>query len=198
MRARSSGVTTADAKETRELRRRVKLLEQENSMVGSMGNIGTAADNAAMESLFSLLQNNVLDTRRWDTCDQFRIAVVTWIEHAHHRRRRKAALGRLTPEEYETITHPPAGLAAPSTCHRHPHRTPLSERPSALDPILVSVRQIVWTAGMSSNFISLKAGSRMWGTREPCTGNSGRGWRGLRRCADAGRWCRVGGVWRLC
>ena len=36
-------------------------------MVGSMGRVGAAGDNAAMESFFSLLQKNVLDRRRWDT-----------------------------------------------------------------------------------------------------------------------------------
>ena len=56
-------------------------------MVGSMGNVGTAADNAAMESFFSLLQKNVLNTRRWDTRDQLRIAIVTWTERTYHRRR---------------------------------------------------------------------------------------------------------------
>ncbi|MGY4652941.1 transposase InsO family protein [Mycobacterium sp. URHB0021] len=30
-------------------------------MVGSMGRVGAAGDNVAMESFFSLLQNNVLD-----------------------------------------------------------------------------------------------------------------------------------------
>ena len=35
------------------------------AMAGSMGNVGTAADNAAMESFFALLQRNVLNTRRW-------------------------------------------------------------------------------------------------------------------------------------
>jgi transposase InsO family protein len=33
-------------------------------MIGSMGRVGTAADNAAMESFFALLQRNVLDRRR--------------------------------------------------------------------------------------------------------------------------------------
>lgn len=74
-----------------------------HSMVGSMGNIGTAADNAAMESFFSLLQKNVLNTRRWDTRDDLRIAIVTWIERTYHQRRRQPALGRLTPTEYESI-----------------------------------------------------------------------------------------------
>jgi putative transposase len=34
-------------------------------MTGSMGRVGAAGDNAAMESFFSLLQNNVLNRRRW-------------------------------------------------------------------------------------------------------------------------------------
>lgn len=36
-----------------------------------------AADNAAVESFFSLLQRNALDRRRWTTRDQLRIAIVT-------------------------------------------------------------------------------------------------------------------------
>jgi putative transposase len=41
-------------------------------MVGSMGRVGAAGDNAAMESFFSLLQKNVPDRRRWDTREQLR------------------------------------------------------------------------------------------------------------------------------
>ena len=81
-------------------------------MVGSMGQVGTAADNAAMESFFALLQRNVLDRRRWATRGELRIAIVTWIERTYHRRRRQATLGRLTPIEYEIIMTPPATLAA--------------------------------------------------------------------------------------
>ena len=51
-----------------------------HEMVGSMGRVGAAGDNAAMESFFSLLQRNVLDRRRWDTREEPRIAIVTWIE----------------------------------------------------------------------------------------------------------------------
>lgn len=81
-------------------------------MVGSMGRVGAAGDNAAMESFFALLQNNVLDRRRWDTREQLRIAIVTWIERTYHRRRRQLTLGRLTPIEYETIMTTPASQAA--------------------------------------------------------------------------------------
>jgi len=46
-------------------------------MVGSMGRVGAAGDNAAMESFFTLLQKNVLNGRRWATCGELRIAIVT-------------------------------------------------------------------------------------------------------------------------
>jgi putative transposase len=75
-------------------------------MVGSMGQVGLAGDNAAMESFFALLQKNVLNTKRWETRKELRIAIVTWIERTYHRRRRQAALGRLTPVEYEAIMTP--------------------------------------------------------------------------------------------
>ncbi len=83
-----------------------------HDMVGSMGQVGSAGDNAAMESFFALLQKNVLDRQRWATRDELRIAIVTWIERTYHRRRRQAALGRLTPIEFETIMTNPATQAA--------------------------------------------------------------------------------------
>jgi putative transposase len=81
-------------------------------MVGSMGRVGAAGDNAAMESFFALLQKNVLDRRPWATRQELRLAIVTWIERTYHRRRRQAALGRLTPIEYETIMTTAAAQAA--------------------------------------------------------------------------------------
>ena len=81
-------------------------------MVGSMGQVGAAGDNAAMESFFALLQKNVLDRRSWATREQLRIAIVSWIERTYHRRRRQDSLGRLTPVEYETIMTTPATQAA--------------------------------------------------------------------------------------
>lgn len=83
-----------------------------HGMVGSMGQVGSAADNAAMESFFALLQRNVLDRRSWTTRDALRIAIVTWIERTYHRRRRQTALARLTPIEYETIMTPQTARAA--------------------------------------------------------------------------------------
>ena len=81
-------------------------------LIGSMGQVGAAGDNAAMESFFALLQKNVLDRKRWRTREELRIAIVSWIERTYHRRRRQARLGRLTPIEYETIMNPAVSLAA--------------------------------------------------------------------------------------
>ncbi len=93
--------------------RKVHRVLARHGMVGSMGQVGSAGDNAAMESFFALLQKNVLDRRRrWATRDQLRIEIVTWIERTYHRRRRQAALGRLTPIEYEMIMTPQATQAA--------------------------------------------------------------------------------------
>lgn len=66
-----------------------------------------------MESFFSLLQKNVLDRHTWDTREDLRIAIVTWIETTYNRRRRQRRLGRLTPVEFEAVvTHQHLDLAA--------------------------------------------------------------------------------------
>ncbi|WP_125107154.1 IS3 family transposase [Gulosibacter massiliensis] len=81
-------------------------------LVGSMGRVASCGDNAAMESFFALLQKNVLDRRSWTSREQLRIAIVTWIERTYHRRRRQAALGRLTPIEFEAFMNTTVALAA--------------------------------------------------------------------------------------
>jgi len=83
--------------------KKVVRLLRNNGLRGSMGRVGSSGDNAAMESFFSLLQKNVLDTRRWDSREELRLAIVTWIETKYNRRRRQRALGRLTPVEFEMI-----------------------------------------------------------------------------------------------
>jgi putative transposase len=77
-----------------------------NGLTGSMGRVGACGDNAAMESFFALLQRNVLDRQRWQTRQDLRLAMVTWIERTYHRRRRQRRLGKLTPIEFETINRP--------------------------------------------------------------------------------------------
>lgn len=69
-----------------------------HGLVGSMGRVGMAGDNAAMKSFFALLlQKNVLNRCSWATRQELRFAIVTWIARTYYRRRRQARLDRLTP-----------------------------------------------------------------------------------------------------
>jgi putative transposase len=81
-------------------------------MVGSMGQVGSAGDNAAKESFFAQLQKDVLDRQTSATRNEFGIAIVAWIERTYNRRRRRARLGRLTPIDYEIIVTPQPASAA--------------------------------------------------------------------------------------
>ena len=83
-----------------------------HALAGSMGRVGAAGDNAAMESFFALLQKNVLNRQSWTTREELRVAIVKWIERTYHRRRRQDRLGRLTPIEFETIMTTAVELAA--------------------------------------------------------------------------------------
>jgi transposase InsO family protein len=60
-------------------RKFIELL-RETGITGSMGRVGACADNAAMESFFSLLQKNVLNKKRWQSRQELRLEIVTWIE----------------------------------------------------------------------------------------------------------------------
>jgi putative transposase len=84
-----------------------------NGLIDSMGRVCACGDNAAMEAFFALLQKNVLDRQRWATRDELRLAIITWVEKTHHRRRRHRRLGRLTPIEFETLTQAAHATSSP-------------------------------------------------------------------------------------
>lgn len=67
----------------------------------SMGAVGTAADNAMMESFWGRMQVELLDRRRWKTRIELASAIHDYIELWHNTRRRHSALGMLTPSEVE-------------------------------------------------------------------------------------------------
>lgn len=83
-----------------------------HGLKGSMGQVGACADNAAMESFFSLLQKNVLDRKWWLTRQELRLAIVYWVEAKYHRKRRQRRLGKLTPVEFEIAMMDSVVLAA--------------------------------------------------------------------------------------
>ena len=74
-----------------------------HGLVGAVGRVGAAGDNPAMESIFSLLQKNVLNRQRWSARMELRIAIIVWIERKYHGQRRQAGLGRLTSVKSETM-----------------------------------------------------------------------------------------------
>ena len=47
-----------------------------NQLTGSMGRVGACGDNAAMDSIFALLQKNVLDRQRWTSREQLCVAIM--------------------------------------------------------------------------------------------------------------------------
>ena len=70
-------------------------------LLGSMGRVGSAADNAMMESFFGTLQLELLDRRRWQTRAELTTAIFEWIEGWYNPRRRHSSVGDLSPVDYE-------------------------------------------------------------------------------------------------
>ncbi len=72
-------------------------------LLGSMGRVGSAYDNAMMESFFSTLQRELLDRRSWTTRKELASAIFEWIEAWYNPRRRHTSIGNLSPVEYERL-----------------------------------------------------------------------------------------------
>ena len=74
---------------------------REVGIAPSMGAVGTAADNAMMESFWARMQVELLNRRRWKTRIELATAIHDYIELWHNVKRRHSALGWLTPIEVE-------------------------------------------------------------------------------------------------
>jgi putative transposase len=74
-------------------------------LVGSMGSVGDALDNAMCESLIGTMKIEKLDRQPWRSVEDVRAAVFEWIETWYNRRRRHSALGYLSPLQYESQHH---------------------------------------------------------------------------------------------
>jgi putative transposase len=74
---------------------------EEAGILGSMGTVGDAFDNAVAESFWASLQTELLDRQAWLTRNALRSAIFEYIEAFYNRRRRHSTLGYLTPEEFE-------------------------------------------------------------------------------------------------
>jgi len=78
----------------------------DSGLVPSMGSIGDCFDNAVIESFWSRMQVELLNTRRWKTRVELATAIFEYLEIWHNRQRRHSSLGMLTPVEFEARHQP--------------------------------------------------------------------------------------------
>jgi putative transposase len=76
---------------------------REAGLMGSMGKVACAYDNALMESFNGSLQIEVLDRRTWTTRAELATAIFEWIEAWYNPTRRHSSLGYRSPIEYEAL-----------------------------------------------------------------------------------------------
>jgi putative transposase len=74
---------------------------REAGLLGSMGKVASAYDNALMESFFGSMQIELLDRRDWPTRAMLANAIFEWIEAFYNPARRHSALSYLSPIDYE-------------------------------------------------------------------------------------------------
>lgn len=85
---------------------------REAGILGSMGSVGDALDNAVAESFFSTLQVELLDTKAWQSRAELRTVIFEYIEVFYNRQRRHSSLGYMTPLEFEEQIRQQQRLAA--------------------------------------------------------------------------------------
>jgi putative transposase len=73
-----------------------------SDLVGSMGRVGSPADDAMMETFLATVQHELLDTKRWRDRDELLSALFVHLEITHNRTRRRSGLNHLTPSEFNT------------------------------------------------------------------------------------------------
>ncbi len=74
---------------------------QDTGLLGSMGTVGDALDNAAAESFYATLQTELLNRNSWSTRSLLRSSIFEYIEAFYNRKRRHSALDYLSPVEFE-------------------------------------------------------------------------------------------------
>lgn len=70
-------------------------------LLGSMGTVGDCYDNSMMESFWSSMQRELLDTRTWRTRAELATGMFEWIECWYNPQRRHSSLEMLSPNDYE-------------------------------------------------------------------------------------------------
>ncbi|MDQ6850496.1 MAG: IS3 family transposase [Actinomycetota bacterium] len=94
-------------------------------LLGSMGRVASSVDNSVIESFWSTMQRELLDTRRWQTKPELAAAIFEWVEAWHNPRRRHTRLGMQSPVEYEALhTGRTRGMITTPTVSGEPGQDP--------------------------------------------------------------------------
>ena len=74
-----------------------------SGLLASMGRVGSAFDNAMVESVFATLKTELIYRRSWPTHHDLEMEVFSYLEGFFNTRRRHSRLGNLSPTDYETM-----------------------------------------------------------------------------------------------
>lgn len=74
---------------------------QDAGILGLIGKVGDALDNAAAESFYATLQTELLDRYSWPTPSRLRSAMFEYIEAFYNRKHRHPRRAYLSPAEFQ-------------------------------------------------------------------------------------------------
>ena len=80
-------------------------------LLGSMGTVRDALDNAMAESFFSSLQVELLDRQKWETRRELAQAIFEWIEAFYNPETRHSSIDYYSPVDYEQAHTPQQAVA---------------------------------------------------------------------------------------
>jgi transposase InsO family protein len=72
-------------------------------LLGSMGRVASSVDYSMIESFWSTMQRELLDTHTWQTPAELGSAIFEWIEARYNPRRRRTSLQMLSPHDHELL-----------------------------------------------------------------------------------------------
>jgi putative transposase len=74
-----------------------------SGVLASMGAVGSAYDNAMVESFFASLKEELIYQRSWPTRHELEMEVFSYIEGFYNPKRRHSRLDNLSPAAYEQL-----------------------------------------------------------------------------------------------
>jgi transposase InsO family protein len=72
-----------------------------------MGRVASSVDNTLIESFWSTMQRELLDTRDWDSPERLSSAIFEWIEAWYNPRRRHTSIADQPRPSSSNFTEPP-------------------------------------------------------------------------------------------